>query len=93
MNLNGPLDLLGLLVLDNWKPYHLQYLFFQSNVKFIIDCVVLSFNFELSLVYVFNPIGLFYVVLQEKINDDVPMPTYFRFLALLAFKIFVAEKV
>ncbi|XVF75267.1 hypothetical protein PTKIN_Ptkin13bG0173900 [Pterospermum kingtungense] len=31
--------------------------------------------------------------LKEKINDDVPMPTYFRFLALLAFKIFVAEKV
>ncbi|KAL0922362.1 hypothetical protein M5K25_006341 [Dendrobium thyrsiflorum] len=32
-------------------------------------------------------------ILQEKINDDVPMPTYFRFLALLAFKIFVAENV
>ncbi|XP_020675985.2 LOW QUALITY PROTEIN: folylpolyglutamate synthase-like [Dendrobium catenatum] len=32
-------------------------------------------------------------ILQEKINDDVPIPTYFRFLALLAFKIFVAEKV
>lgn len=32
-------------------------------------------------------------VLQEKTNDDVPMPTYFRFLALLAFKIFSAEQV
>ncbi|XP_010937530.1 folylpolyglutamate synthase isoform X4 [Elaeis guineensis] len=31
--------------------------------------------------------------LQEKTNDDVPMPTYFRFLALLAFKIFSAEQV
>ncbi|KAH7678170.1 Folylpolyglutamate synthase eukaryota protein [Dioscorea alata] len=31
--------------------------------------------------------------LQEKTNDDVPMPTYFRFLALLAFKIFTAEQV
>ncbi|XWS56625.1 hypothetical protein CRYUN_Cryun09bG0102400 [Craigia yunnanensis] len=31
--------------------------------------------------------------LKEKINDDVPMPTYFRFLALLAFKIFAAEQV
>ncbi|XP_043695944.1 folylpolyglutamate synthase isoform X3 [Telopea speciosissima] len=31
--------------------------------------------------------------LKEKTNDDVPMPTYFRFLALLAFKIFLAEQV
>ncbi|KAG1371750.1 putative Folylpolyglutamate synthase [Cocos nucifera] len=30
---------------------------------------------------------------KEKTNDDVPMPTYFRFLALLAFKIFSAEQV
>ncbi|KAA8539676.1 hypothetical protein F0562_026368 [Nyssa sinensis] len=31
--------------------------------------------------------------LKEKTSDDVPMPTYFRFLALLAFKIFAAEQV
>ncbi|KAM5556527.1 folylpolyglutamate synthase [Rosa sericea] len=31
--------------------------------------------------------------LKEKANDDIPMPTYFRFLALLAFKIFAGEKV
>ncbi|KAK6227924.1 Exostosin [Theobroma cacao] len=31
--------------------------------------------------------------LKEKTNEDVPMPTYFRFLALLAFKIFAAEQV
>ncbi|KAF6161130.1 hypothetical protein GIB67_007771 [Kingdonia uniflora] len=31
--------------------------------------------------------------LKEKTNEDVPMPTYFRFLALLAFKIFSAEQV
>ncbi|XVE52607.1 hypothetical protein DITRI_Ditri02bG0135400 [Diplodiscus trichospermus] len=31
--------------------------------------------------------------LKEKTNDDVPMPTFFRFLALLAFKIFAAEQV
>lgn len=32
--------------------------------------------------------------LKEKTTtDDVPMPTYFRFLALLAFKIFTAEQV
>ncbi|KAJ4953850.1 hypothetical protein NE237_030682 [Protea cynaroides] len=31
--------------------------------------------------------------LKEKTNDGVPMPTYFRFLALLAFKIFSAEQV
>uniref|UniRef100_A0A1D1Y9J7 Folylpolyglutamate synthase n=2 Tax=Anthurium amnicola TaxID=1678845 RepID=A0A1D1Y9J7_9ARAE len=31
--------------------------------------------------------------LQEKATDDIPMPTYFRFLALLAFKIFTAEQV
>ncbi|XP_039070555.1 folylpolyglutamate synthase-like isoform X1 [Hibiscus syriacus] len=31
--------------------------------------------------------------LKENTSDDVPMPTYFRFLALLAFKIFAAEKV
>lgn len=31
--------------------------------------------------------------LKEKTNDDIPMPTYFRFLALLAFKIFSAEQV
>ncbi|ERN08073.1 hypothetical protein AMTRI_Chr08g203110 [Amborella trichopoda] len=31
--------------------------------------------------------------LKEKTDEDVPMPTYFRFLALLAFKIFTAEQV
>ncbi|KAL9226634.1 hypothetical protein vseg_002423 [Gypsophila vaccaria] len=31
--------------------------------------------------------------LKEKVTDDIPMPTYFRFLALLAFKIFLAEQV
>ncbi|KAJ3685625.1 hypothetical protein LUZ61_014789 [Rhynchospora tenuis] len=31
--------------------------------------------------------------LQEKTDDKIPMPTYFRFLALLAFKIFSAEQV
>ncbi|OVA17776.1 Folylpolyglutamate synthetase [Macleaya cordata] len=30
--------------------------------------------------------------LKEKANEEVPMPTYFRFLALLAFKIFAAEQ-
>ncbi|KAH9608177.1 hypothetical protein KSS87_017942 [Heliosperma pusillum] len=34
-----------------------------------------------------------YDTLKEKVTDDIPMPTYFRFLALLAFKIFSAEKV
>lgn len=31
--------------------------------------------------------------LKEKTNDDIPMPPLFRFLALLAFKIFAAEQV
>lgn len=31
--------------------------------------------------------------LKEKATEDVPMPSYFRFLALLAFKIFAAEQV
>ncbi|XP_057989642.1 folylpolyglutamate synthase isoform X3 [Hevea brasiliensis] len=31
--------------------------------------------------------------LKEKTTEDIPMPTYFRFLALLAFKIFAAEQV
>ncbi|KAL9262822.1 Folylpolyglutamate synthase-like protein [Drosera capensis] len=31
--------------------------------------------------------------LKAKATDDTPMPTYFRFLALLAFKIFAAEQV
>ncbi|GMN41418.1 hypothetical protein TIFTF001_010640 [Ficus carica] len=31
--------------------------------------------------------------LKEKATEDIPMPTYFRFLALLAFKIFSAEQV
>lgn len=31
--------------------------------------------------------------LKERTSDDIPMPTYFRFLALLAFKIFAAEQV
>ncbi|XP_058181833.1 folylpolyglutamate synthase-like isoform X1 [Rhododendron vialii] len=31
--------------------------------------------------------------LKEKTSDDIPMPAYFRFLALLAFKIFAAEQV
>jgi folylpolyglutamate synthase/dihydropteroate synthase len=30
---------------------------------------------------------------QEKTQDDIPMPAYFRFLALLAFKIFSDEQV
>ncbi|OWM87461.1 hypothetical protein CDL15_Pgr022572 [Punica granatum] len=34
---------------------------------------------------------LFHV--QEKTSENIPMPTYFRFLALLAFKIFAAEQV
>lgn len=34
-----------------------------------------------------------YDKLKESTNEDVPMPTYFRFLALLAFKIFAAEQV
>ncbi|KAL7147748.1 hypothetical protein ABFS83_06G127700 [Erythranthe nasuta] len=31
--------------------------------------------------------------LKERTSDEMPMPTYFRFLALLAFKIFAAEQV
>ncbi|KAK7300763.1 hypothetical protein RJT34_11613 [Clitoria ternatea] len=31
--------------------------------------------------------------LKDKTDDNIPMPTYFRFLALLAFKIFAAEQV
>ncbi|KAL3521143.1 hypothetical protein ACH5RR_019292 [Cinchona calisaya] len=31
--------------------------------------------------------------LKESTSEEVPMPTYFRFLALLAFKIFAAEQV
>ncbi|XP_061343517.1 folylpolyglutamate synthase-like isoform X3 [Gastrolobium bilobum] len=31
--------------------------------------------------------------LKEKTDENVPMPPYFRFLALLAFKIFAAEQV
>ncbi|PON65665.1 Folylpolyglutamate synthetase [Trema orientale] len=31
--------------------------------------------------------------LKEKATENIPMPTYFRFLALLAFKIFAAEQV
>ncbi|KAL6906546.1 hypothetical protein ACP4OV_004147 [Aristida adscensionis] len=31
--------------------------------------------------------------LKDKTGDDVPMPAYFRFLALLAFKIFSVEQV
>ncbi|KAL2932366.1 Folylpolyglutamate synthase [Bienertia sinuspersici] len=34
-----------------------------------------------------------YDKLKEKATNDIPMPTYFRFLALLAFKIFSAEQV
>lgn len=30
---------------------------------------------------------------QKKTDDNIPMPNYFRFLALLAFKIFAAEQV
>ncbi|CAI9091570.1 OLC1v1026635C1 [Oldenlandia corymbosa var. corymbosa] len=31
--------------------------------------------------------------LKEYVSEELPMPTYFRFLALLAFKIFAAEQV
>ncbi|XP_020215034.1 folylpolyglutamate synthase isoform X1 [Cajanus cajan] len=34
-----------------------------------------------------------YLRLKEKTDDNVPMPTFFHFLALLAFKIFAAEQV
>ena len=30
---------------------------------------------------------------QEKTDEDIPMPTFFHFIALLAFKIFAAEQV
>ncbi|KAK9282692.1 hypothetical protein L1049_010912 [Liquidambar formosana] len=32
-------------------------------------------------------------VCTKTVSEDIPMPTYFRFLALLAFKIFAAEQV
>jgi hypothetical protein len=32
-------------------------------------------------------------IFQVKTGDDIPMPAYFRFLALLAFKIFSDEQV
>lgn len=31
--------------------------------------------------------------MQEKATEDIPMPPYFRFLVLLALKIFAAEQV
>ncbi|XP_057960175.1 folylpolyglutamate synthase-like isoform X1 [Malania oleifera] len=34
-----------------------------------------------------------WATLKEKTNEDIPMPTLFHFLALLAFKIFAAEQV
>jgi hypothetical protein len=37
--------------------------------------------------------GLSFNGAQEKTDDNIPMPNYFRFLALLAFKIFAAEQV
>lgn len=37
--------------------------------------------------------GIPSVNMQEKTSDDIPMPPLFRFLALLAFKIFAAEQV
>ncbi|KFK24994.1 hypothetical protein AALP_AA8G052600 [Arabis alpina] len=43
-----------------------------------------------------NFLGYFwwcYNRLKERTNEEIPMPTYFRFLALLAFKIFAAEEV
>ncbi|KAL0402822.1 UNVERIFIED_CONTAM: Folylpolyglutamate synthase [Sesamum radiatum] len=36
---------------------------------------------------------LLFDYIKERTSDEVPMPTYFRFLALLAFKIFAAEQV
>jgi len=40
-----------------------------------------------------NVICISFGGLQEKTDDNIPMPTYFRFLALLGFKIFAAEQV
>jgi len=40
-----------------------------------------------------NVIGSCFGGVQEKTDDNIPMPTYFRFLALLGFKIFAAEQV
>jgi folylpolyglutamate synthase len=39
--------------------------------------------------------GLLYWIggAQEKTDDNIPMPTFFHFLALLAFKIFAEEQV
>ncbi|KAF3513358.1 hypothetical protein F2Q69_00000245 [Brassica cretica] len=51
-------------------------------------------------VVIFNVEGYMYSVLvgntfgvAERTNEEIPMPTYFRFLTSLAFKIFAAEKV
>lgn len=38
----------------------------------------------------------YYLILenfQENVSDDLPMPPLFQFLTVLAFKIFVCEKV
>lgn len=34
-----------------------------------------------------------FFALQDKTGNDLPMPNYFRFLALLAFRMFSAEQV
>lgn len=42
----------------------------------------------------FSSVGLtLFYLLQEKTGDHLQMPSYFRFLTLLAFKIFLAEQV
>ena len=63
----------------------------------IVHSCILNFFSSMLLPNLFNHDG--YVKrervfqMQENSTDDVPMPTYFRFLALLAFKIFAAEQV
>ncbi|CAG7878905.1 unnamed protein product [Brassica rapa] len=51
---------------------------------------------QVSLTFEEKFLGYFwwcYNRLKERTNEEIPMPTYFRFLTSLAFKIFAAEKV
>lgn len=53
-----------------------------------------SFLFVNFNTFLKTPINvLIWFTFQVKTGDDIPMPAYFRFLALLAFKIFSDEQV
>ncbi|XP_043817065.1 folylpolyglutamate synthase [Manihot esculenta] len=76
------------------------YCFMHKSEGLVVihDCILLCISATMKSIMLYTRVTWeddFYDTfsISEKTTEDIPMPTYFRFLALLAFKIFAAEQV